>query len=44
MYCLECDQEVGEDRWGKLIHVYQDFDTHYPVVDDEFDAEDWIYE
>jgi hypothetical protein len=36
MYCLECDQEVDVDMWGNLYHVYQDFDYHVPVVDDEF--------
>jgi hypothetical protein len=41
MYCLICDQDVIVDRWGYLIHSYQDFDDHYPEVDDEFEEVDF---
>lgn len=35
MYCTDCGQSVDRDRFGNLIHDYQDHDGHTPVVEDE---------
>lgn len=33
MYCTECGQLVSRNRFGYLIHDYQDKDWHTPVVE-----------
>lgn len=32
MYCDDCGQSVSVDRFGQLIHDYQDKDNHVPFV------------